>query len=224
MQTVINLDEVVQNPEPKFGELKLTVAQFFRVNGGTTQLRGVTPDINLPGTFNIKTTGESSFDNALPWSEVKPAKYKSYGDMAATISQLQEKHDNRVKSEPEFQRFVEDIVALKAQREKTTISLNETTRRDEISAETNRLKARGENKDEVNADKDDGLQSNERSLSAEIAIEKPVRAQKMFCKMKQRPSLVIWQIYKEKHRNSRYVTESWWSAIMYGFKGLFRYH
>ncbi len=172
VQTVINLDEVVQNPEPKFGELKLTVAQFFRVNGGTTQLRGVTPDISLPGTFNIKTTGESSFDNALPWSEVKAAKFKSFGDMAATISQLQERHDNRVKSEPEFQRFVEDIAALKAQREKTIISLNEAKRRDEISAETNRLKARGENKDEVATDQDDGLQSNERSLSAEIAIEK----------------------------------------------------
>jgi carboxyl-terminal processing protease len=172
VQTVINLDEVVQNPEPKFGELKLTVAQFFRVNGGTTQLRGVTPDINLPGTYNIKTTGESSFDNALPWSQVKAAKYKSFGDMAATISKLQERHDSRVKNEPEFQRFVEDIAALKTQREKTFISLNEATRRDEISAQTNRLKARGENTDEVAADKDDGLQSNERSLSAEIAIEK----------------------------------------------------
>ncbi|MCY1377448.1 hypothetical protein D9M69_650220 [compost metagenome] len=67
---------------------------------------------------------------------------------------------------------MEDIAALKAQREKTIISLNEATRRDEILAETNRLKARGENKDEVATDQDDGLQSNERSLSAEIAIEK----------------------------------------------------
>lgn len=172
VQTVINLDEVAQNPEPKYGELKLTIAQFFRVNGGTTQLRGVTPDISLPGTFNIKTTGESSFDNALPWSQVKASKYKSFGDMTATISQLQERHDSRVKSEPEFQQYVEDIAVLKAQREKTIISLNEATRRDEMLAETNRLKARGENKAEVSAGSDDGLQANERSLSADIAIEK----------------------------------------------------
>ncbi|WP_095448177.1 carboxy terminal-processing peptidase [Ochrobactrum quorumnocens] len=178
VQTVINLDEVVQNPEAKFGELKLTVAQFFRINGGTTQLRGVTPDINLPGTFNIKTTGESSFDNALPWSQVKAAKYKSFGDMAATILQLQERHDSRVKNKSEFQRFLEDIAALKAQREKTIISLNEATRRDEIFAEANRLKARGKNNDEVDADKDDGLQSNERSLSAEIALEKARKSTK----------------------------------------------
>jgi carboxyl-terminal processing protease len=45
VQTVVNLDQVAHNTEPKFGELKVTVAQFFRVNGGTTQLRGVTPDI-----------------------------------------------------------------------------------------------------------------------------------------------------------------------------------
>ncbi len=43
VQTVVNLDEVAQSPTPKFGELKFTIAQFFRVNGGTTQLRGVTP-------------------------------------------------------------------------------------------------------------------------------------------------------------------------------------
>lgn len=181
------------------------------MNGGTTQLRGVTPDISLPGTFNIKTTGESSFDNALPWSQVKAAKYKTFGNMAATISQLQERHDSRVKSEPEFQRFVEDIAALKAQREKTVISLNETTRRAEIAAETNRLKAQGENKDEVNADKDDGLQSNERSLSADIAIEKARRSAKMFCKMKPLLSSATWRICRNKRRNRRRITvkQSW---------------
>ena len=45
VQTVVDLDEEARNPKPEFGELKMTVAQFFRINGGTTQLRGVTPDI-----------------------------------------------------------------------------------------------------------------------------------------------------------------------------------
>jgi carboxyl-terminal processing protease len=172
VQTVVNLDEVANNPEPKFGELKLTIAQFFRVNGGTTQLRGVTPDISLPGLFDLKTVGESSFDNALPWSEVKPAKYKRLGDIKALLPQLQSLHDARVKDDPEFQQFVEDIAVLKTQREKTELSLNETERRNEMATEENRLKSRKKSDDGLSSSPDDGLQSNERSLSADIAIEK----------------------------------------------------
>jgi len=172
VQTVVNLDEVAHNPEPKFGELKLTIAQFFRVNGGTTQLRGVTPDISLPGLFDLKTVGESSFDNALPWSEVKPAKYKRLGDIKSLLPQLQSLHDARVKDDPEFQQFVEDIAVLKTQREKTELSLNETERRNEMTAEENRLKSRKKSDDGLSSSPDDGLQSNERSLSADIAIEK----------------------------------------------------
>lgn len=172
VQTVVNLDEVAHNPEPKFGELKLTIAQFFRVNGGTTQLRGVTPDISLPGLFDLKTVGESSFDNALPWSEVKPAKYKRLGDIKSVLPQLQSLHDARVKDDPEFQQFVEDIAVLKTQREKTELSLNETERRNEMTAEENRLKSRKKSDDGLSSSPDDGLQSNERSLSADIAIEK----------------------------------------------------
>ncbi len=57
VQTVVNLDQVAHSSKPKFGELKLTVAQFFRVNGGTTQLRGVMPDISLPGLSDPKSFG-----------------------------------------------------------------------------------------------------------------------------------------------------------------------
>ncbi|WHS29544.1 carboxy terminal-processing peptidase [Brucella sp. NM4] len=178
VQTVVNLDEVAHNPEPKFGELKLTIAQFFRVNGGTTQLRGVTPDISLPGLFDLKTVGESSFDNALPWSEVKPAKYKRSGDIKPLLPQLQNLHDARVKDNPEFQQFVDDIAVLKAQREKAELSLNETERRNEMTAEENRLKARKKSDDGFNNSPDDGLQSNERSLSADIAIEKTRKSAK----------------------------------------------
>ncbi len=178
VQTVVNLDEVAHNPEPKLGELKLTIAQFFRVNGGTTQLRGVTPDISLPGLFDLKTVGESSFDNALPWSEVKPAKYKRSGDIKPLLPQLQNLHDARVKDNPEFQQFVDDIAVLKAQREKAELSLNETERRNEMTAEENRLKARKKSDDGFNNSPDDGLQSNERSLSADIAIEKTRKSAK----------------------------------------------
>lgn len=172
VQTVVNLDQVAHNLKPKFGELKLTVAQFFRVDGGTTQLRGVTPDISLPGLSDLATFGESSYDNALPWTQVKPANYEPAGDIKALLPQLQSRHDARVQKDPDFQRFVEDIAVLKEQREKKAISLNEAERRKELAEQADRLKSRNQINDGVDTGEDDGLQANERSLSADIALEK----------------------------------------------------
>jgi carboxyl-terminal processing protease len=172
VQTVVNLDQVAHNAKPKFGELKLTIAQFFRVNGGTTQLRGVTPDIALPGLSDTKTFGESSYDNALPWAQIKPATYTPSGNVAAVLPQLQSRHDARVQTDPDFQRFLQDVAELRSQREKKVISLNETVRRAELAALTSRLKARAQTNDGVDLGEDDGLQANERSLTADIAMEK----------------------------------------------------
>lgn len=171
VQTVINLDKAARNSKPKFGELKVTIAQFFRVNGGTTQLRGVTPDISLPGLSDLKSFGEASFDNALPWTQIKPVSYAPSGNIAALLPKLQSRHDERVRTDPDFQRFVEDIDELKAQREKGFISLNLTERRNELAAQAARSKARAQINDGVNLSEDDGLQADERSLSADLALE-----------------------------------------------------
>jgi carboxyl-terminal processing protease len=171
VQTVVDLDKAANNSKPKFGQLKLTIAQFFRVNGGTTQLHGVTPDITLPGLSDTKSFGEASYDNALPWKQIKPAKYAPAGDMAVLLPQLQKRHDARVRNDGDFQRFVEDVAELRAQREKGVVSLNLTERRNELAAQATRLKARAQINDGVDFGDDDGLQANERSLSADIAIE-----------------------------------------------------
>ena len=171
VQTVVNLDKAAHNSKPKFGELKLTIAQFFRVNGGTTQLRGVTPDISLPGLSDLKSFGEASYDNALPWIQIKPANYAPAGNIMALLPKLQSLHDARVRNDREFQSFVEGIAELKAQRDKGVISLNLTERRNELAAQATRLKARAQINDGLDFGEDDGLQANERSLSADVAIE-----------------------------------------------------
>jgi carboxyl-terminal processing protease len=168
VQTVIDLDDVARNSKPTFGQLKLTIAQFFRVDGGTTQLRGVTPDIALPSLSDPKTLGEASYDNALPWAEIKPARYTAKSEIKALLPQLQQRHDARVKNNGDFQAFVENAAALKAQREKAVVSLNQAERRKAMAAAAKRLKNEGE---DLAANGDDGLQSNERSLSADVAIE-----------------------------------------------------
>jgi len=171
VQTVVNLDQVAHNSKPKFGELKMTIAQFFRINGGTTQLRGVTPDISLPGLSDPKSFGEASYDNALPWTQIKAANYAPTGNTPALLPQLQSRHDARVQGDPDFQRFVEDVADLKALREKRVISLNETERRRELASQAKRLKTRQQADDGVDLGEDDGLQPDERSMSDNLAIE-----------------------------------------------------
>ncbi len=176
VQTMVDLDELTHNKKQQYGELKMTVAQFFRINGGTTQLRGVTPDIALPGFSDTENFGESSYDNALPWSQVKPATYVPSGDVNKLLPQIQSRHDARVAKDDDFQRLAEDATELNAQRKKGSVSLNETDRRNEMNRQAIRLKSRDqtdENGDSADlAIQDDGLQANERSLSADIAAEK----------------------------------------------------
>ncbi|MDC9837134.1 carboxy terminal-processing peptidase [Rhizobium binxianense] len=171
VQTVVDLDQVVHNSKPEFGELKVTISQFFRVNGGTTQLRGVTPDLSLPGLSDPTAFGETSYDNALPWAEIKPARYTPDETIQTLLPSLQSRHDARVKSDPDFQRLIKDIADLKAQREKGVVSLNEAERRKEAAARESRFKSRAQAGDGEDLGGDDGLQADERSLSADIAME-----------------------------------------------------
>lgn len=178
VQTVVNLDEEANNSKPEFGELKMTVAQFFRIDGGTTQLRGVTPDVNLPGFSDLKAMGEASYDNALPWLQIKKADYAPLGDIKALLPQVQARHAERVANDTGFQRLVEDVTDLNQQRMKRTVSLNEADRRSEREQQRNRLKARETADGVASADaafQEDGLQPNERSLSADIASEKALK-------------------------------------------------
>jgi len=168
------------------------VAQFFRINGGTTQLRGVEPDVVLPAIIDPETFGESSFDNALPWLEVKPASYAPVGELKTLLPELRVRHEARVKSDTEFQNLQEDIAELKRQRLQSEVSLNEVARRREREAQEARLARReaqstagsgakpGDNSQaakEIAATnkrlrRDDGLQAGERSLAEELAAEK----------------------------------------------------
>ncbi|MBY3222574.1 carboxy terminal-processing peptidase [Rhizobium laguerreae] len=170
VQTVVDLDRIVRNSKPELGELKVTIAQFFRVNGGTTQLHGVTPDISLPGLFDPASFGETSYDNALPWAQIKPAKYTAVDTVTTLLPTLQSRHDARVESDPDYQRLIKDIADLKVQREKGGVSLNEAERRKEATAREKRFKDRAKAGDGEDLG-DDGLEAGERSLSADIAIE-----------------------------------------------------
>ena len=184
VQTVASLDQIAKNPKSTYGELKLTIAQFFRVNGGTTQLRGVTPDIDFPQTSDDAQFGESSFGNALPWTRIEPADYAPVGDLKAQLPVLRASHERRVQRDPGFQGLLEDVAQVQELRKKNTISLNEVVRRQERAAQSKRLTARlaadgaTAAQAETNALADDGLLFNERKLGPDIAAEKAMAAVK----------------------------------------------
>jgi carboxyl-terminal processing protease len=191
VQSVINLDAVAKADKPRLGEVKMTIAQFYRVNGGTTQLRGVIPDIAMP-TFADAESGESAFDNALPWAQIKPAEFRTVGDLTDIVPLLQMRHEQRVAKDPEFVFLKEDIAEFAQIKNRKSVSLNEAERRKERDAHEAKLKSReairqrakpdGEKRDSEKTDAaavlDDGLQANERSLSAELAAEKSAKLAK----------------------------------------------
>jgi carboxyl-terminal processing protease len=182
VQTVVSLDRLVKNDKPVLGDLKMTVAQFFRINGGTTQLRGVTPDVSLPTTTDTEEFGESSFNNSLPWTEIKAADYTPAGNMKGVVPTLIANHDKRVSQDQDFKYLREDIAELTTLRQKNLISLNEAERRKVRREQEAREKSREKNSGKYESDKatakaashalqDDGMLSGERNLSADLAIE-----------------------------------------------------
>jgi len=189
VQTMIDLDQVAKNEKRQFGELKMTVAQFFRINGGTTQLHGVTPDIRFPDIADPENFGESSYDNALPWVKIKAADYVPAGDLKGLLPILLPLHDARVKKDSEFQYLLEDVAEFKLRRKNNFVSLNESARRKELEAQEARQKLReSRRQDDKSAPagapghapssanretfRDDGLQADERNLANELAAEK----------------------------------------------------
>jgi len=110
------------------GALKWTVQKFYRISGGSTQYRGVTPDIQLPSQLDYLKINESSLKNALPYDEVPEVSYMRMNRVAGILPELQRRSQERVMRDAEFAYIREDIAELKIQLENKTLSLNENQR------------------------------------------------------------------------------------------------
>jgi len=142
VQNLVDLDQMSQNEKPTYGELKMTIQQFFRVNGGSTQLRGVTPDIAFAVTADFDQNGEQSYDNALPWTSIAPSSYEPTSDLKTIVPLLEARHDARAQSEQDWKAYEADIADGRKMRKETTISLNEAKRRAERDEEAAKRKER----------------------------------------------------------------------------------
>ena len=135
-----------------YGQVKLTRSKFYRISGASTQHRGVIPDITFPDFYDAyEDIGESSLDGALPWDTVRPVEYRTYNSIQTMLPELQNLHDERAKTSPDFIYLLGQIERTRALREKETFSLNELvvkqeredSRREEFDAENMRRALKG---------------------------------------------------------------------------------
>lgn len=135
-----SLNLITDLDEP-LGFIQYTIQKFYRIDGGSTQLKGVEADIRFPEIINAEKVGESHQDNALPWDKIPAAEYKSLGNAREAVAYLNEKHQARIAVEPEFIVLNEEITERKIRDERKFTSLNLLERQKENKAdEARRLK------------------------------------------------------------------------------------
>ncbi|MGQ7275778.1 carboxy terminal-processing peptidase [Marinobacter sp. V034] len=106
------------------GQLKITQSKFYRVSGGSTQHKGVIPDITIPTRINKDEIGEDALDDALPWDQIEAVPHQRYYDFSTVIDELRTRHDKRFEKSPDFQLLEEEIQLLDSQRDRKYVSLN----------------------------------------------------------------------------------------------------
>ncbi|MDH1263474.1 carboxy terminal-processing peptidase [Pseudomonas sp. GD03944] len=143
----------VQTIQPlNHGELKLTLAKFYRVSGQSTQHQGVIPDIKYPDVMDTKDIGESALPEALPWDSIRPAIKPELDPIKPFLADLQSRYDTRTANNPDFTFARERLALAQKLLNEKTVSLNEAKRRaqqadieaQQLAIENSRRKAKGE--------------------------------------------------------------------------------
>lgn len=146
VQTIIDLNENIPMLELKkyddLGALKVTIQKFYRVTGGSTQYRGVEPDVVLPDLFQHLESGEQYLDYSLPWDQVPSVSYVPSASKVADLDMIRSRSEKRVGNDPGFLAIVEEAHRSAENRDQTVISLklaDMKARRDELSTAREKL-------------------------------------------------------------------------------------
>ena len=113
--------DLYENP---LGSIQFTIAKFYRINGGSTQHRGVLPDISFPSAIEPLEWGESKEENALPWDQIIKANYSQLNNLSTDVDYLTSLYQERIKENTEFNYLMEDISTYQVEKDKKSISLN----------------------------------------------------------------------------------------------------
>ena len=110
------------------GQLKITMAKFYRVSGESNQSKGIIPDIKFPSLIDPSEIGESSLPHALPSDNIRPAHYRKHNNIDAALTYLRAAHQERAAKNPEFQYVEDEYKSMESMRKNTLLSLNWKTR------------------------------------------------------------------------------------------------
>ncbi|KQN53092.1 carboxy terminal-processing peptidase [Erwinia sp. E602] len=140
-------DQMLRPEWPALGSVQYTIQKFYRINGGSTQREGVTPDLLMPTGVEAVETGEKFEDNALPWDSISAATYTKTGELKSLEPQLIKEHQDRIAKDAEFQYIIKDIARFNATKDKRNIiSLNlaerEKENREDDALRLERINAR----------------------------------------------------------------------------------
>lgn len=114
------------------GQLKITMAKFYRISGESNQHQGIRPDIEYPSLIDPSEIGESSLPHALPSDKIRPARYRKQHAVDGALTYLEAAHQQRAAKDPEFQYVIEQFNNIEAVRAKTRVSLNLEQRKREM--------------------------------------------------------------------------------------------
>ena len=131
VQTMVDLNRYVRSKELGLGQLKLTMAQFFRVNGDSTQHRGVIPDIQFPTAEQNAKQGERSYDNALPWATIEPAKFTPYRQAGFQLNDVIQQHQQRITTNSGFEFLLAQAEQRHIMEDKKSVTLLKEQRKQE---------------------------------------------------------------------------------------------
>jgi carboxyl-terminal processing protease len=159
------------------GQLKITESKFYRISGGSTQHKGVLPDIDYPSVFDPAQIGESALDNALSWDQISPARFNRYQNYNTILPGLMARHQQRAANDPDY-RYLEDQVEMAREARKVSaLPLQESGRlamRDEqeakaLAIENRRRSAKGlatlESLASANDDAEDAMAPSEQTTT-----------------------------------------------------------
>ncbi|HHW4676452.1 carboxy terminal-processing peptidase [Xylella fastidiosa] len=179
VQNIVDLDRWPANESRRFGQVKLTIAQFFRISGSSTQHKGVLPDIAFPASVGATEFGESTYENALPWTRIASLQHTQYGNFSPILSKLKKIHISRTANDIEFKWWQEDVHNFSLEKEKKYVILNEAERLAERRKQETQHRERqtirknlGLQLDPLSEESDDGLIGNERDIAKDTAREK----------------------------------------------------
>jgi carboxyl-terminal processing protease len=132
VQNLYVLDQYARKvPDPGLGQLTLTIGKYYRVTGGSTQHRGVMPDIALPSAVDPSIVGESSRERALPWDQINATGFRAGQPLDSEIAFLTRSQGNRMQTDPGLKYLISNITAIEEIRARQAVSLNMKARKTE---------------------------------------------------------------------------------------------